>query len=358
MSTFAVELPTQAIESSFRNSSRSLTEQRARGRRFWAHTQDGWKLALYHKSPENIGSTMGPILLVHGLGANRYNMDAPVHEINLAEYLRARGHDVWVAELRGAGRSQYTGKFWKKRKTYNFNDIVFQDVPALINKVLAETGAKKVHWVGHSLGGMLAYASMINGRSELFGSVVTVGSPGISANQHPFLDFIFPLRGILKLKKWAPYRPASLVGKLFPRITKRIACPALANHSLMHHEDVSALVSVALSPVSTRLVEQFANWYTMSKDQEGSGHQGDYWKNLDTIDRPTLFVAGAADKLVPIENVEEVYNKINTEDKKLLVCSEANGFAGDYGHIDLLLARSARYEIYPEIASWIETHAS
>ena len=142
MSNFAVELPTQAIESSFRNSSRSLTEQRARGRRFWAHTQDGWKLALYHKSPENIGSTMGPILLVHGLGANRYNMDAPVHEINLAEYLRARGHDVWVAELRGAGRSQYTGKFWKKRKTYNFNDIVFQDVPALINKVLAETGAK------------------------------------------------------------------------------------------------------------------------------------------------------------------------------------------------------------------------
>ena len=37
-----------------------------------------------------MGSPMGPVLLVHGLGANRYNMDAPVHEINFAEYLRAR----------------------------------------------------------------------------------------------------------------------------------------------------------------------------------------------------------------------------------------------------------------------------
>jgi len=54
--------------------------------------------------------------------------------------------------------------------------------------------------------------------------------------------------------------------------------------------------------------------------------------------------------------VEEVYRKIQTEDKRLLVCSKENGFAGDYGHIDLLLARSARYEIYPEIASWIESH--
>ncbi len=357
MSNIAVDFSPHALEASFRSTNHSLTEQRRRGRKFWAHTQDGWKLALYHKSPENMGSPMGPVLLVHGLGANRYNMDAPVHEINFAEYLRARGHDVWVAELRGAGRSRYIGKFWKKRKAYNFNDIVFQDVPALIHKVLEETGASQVHWVGHSLGGMLAYASMINGRSDLFKSVVTVGSPGISASQHPLLDVLFPLRGILKLKKWAPYRPASLVGKLFPRITKRIACPALANHSLMDHKDVSALVSVALSPVSTKLVQQFADWYSLSKEQSDAGHQGDYWKNLDKIDRPTMFVAGAADKLVPVENVEEVYNCIQTEDKKLLVCSKENGFAGDYGHIDLLLARSARYEIYPEIASWIESHS-
>jgi hypothetical protein len=38
----------------------------------------------------------------------------------------------------------------------------------------------------------------------------------------------------------------------------------------------------------------------------------------------------------------------------MLLCSKANGFAGDYGHIDLLLGRSARYEIYPRIASWLE----
>ena len=101
----------------------------------------------------------------------------------------------------------------------------------------------------------------------------------------------------------------------------------------MDHNDVSALVSVALSPVSTKLVEQFADWYSLSKEQRDAGIQGDYWKNLDKITRPTMFVAGAADKLVPVKNVKEVYDQIQTEDKKLLVCSKDNGFAGDYGHM-------------------------
>lgn len=358
MSNLAVDFYPGALEPARRPEKTTLVDQRERGRQLWAHTQDGWKLALYHKSPENIASPLGPVLLVHGLGANRYNMAAPVQHINFAQYLRDRGHDVWVAELRGAGRSRYVGKRWQRRKSYNFNDLAFQDAPALIQKVLSETGAKRVHWVGHSLGGMVAYAAMINGKPDYFQSVVTLGSPGISANQHPYLDYVFPLRGVLNLRKWSPYRPASIVGRMFPRLVKRVACPVLANHNLMHHEDVRALVSKALAPVSLRLVQQFATWYTLSKEQEGSGLQGDYWRNFDKITRPTMMVAGAADRIVPLDNVQEVFDQIKSDDKKLLVCSKANGFAGDYGHIDLILARSARFEIYPRIAEWIEQHGA
>ena len=312
---------------------------------------DGWKLALYHYSPENAGTSLGPTLLVHGLGANRYNMAPPVHEISIAEFLRARGHDVWVAELRGAGRSKPT---WP-RKSYNFNDLVFQDAPAFIEHVLKETGASRLNWVGHSLGGMVAYGTMINGRQELIRSVVTVGSPIISGKQHPLVDAVFPLRGVLKLPIWTPYRIAGFAGGTFPRLANQLFIGLfLGNASLIDARDVKALAPKALHSVPTALIDQFASWYDEARKEAKVGRRVDYWQNLDKIERPTLLVAGSGDRIVPEYMVREVYDNLGSERKELLLCSKANGFEGDYGHIDLLLARSARYEIYPRIAEWLE----
>ncbi len=312
---------------------------------------DGWKLALYHYSPENAGSSLGPTLLVHGLGANRYNMAPPVHEISIAEFLRARGHDVWVAELRGAGRSKPT---WP-RKSYDFNDIVFQDAPALIERVLEETGASRLNWVGHSLGGMVAYATLINGRQDWIRSVVTVGSPIISGQKHPIIDKIFALRPILKLPIWTPYRPAGWVGGLFPALANRLVIGmVLGNSALIDPRDVRALAPRALHAIPTSLIRQFANWWETGQKEAQNGKRVDYWQNLDKIERPILLVAGGGDKLVPDYMIREVFDALGSKRKEMLLCSKANGFAGDYGHIDLLLGRSARYEIYPRIAEWLE----
>jgi len=316
-------------------------------------TDDGWKLALYHYSPENTGSALGPTLLVHGLGANRYNMAPPVHEISIAEYLRSRGHDVWVAELRGAGRSRTTG--WRRRKPFDFNDYVFQDTPALIQRVLDETGASRVNWVGHSLGGMIAYASLINGRQDWIRSVVTVGSPAISGKQHPLINAVFPLRHILKVPLWTPYRSAGLLGGLFPKLAKRLVIGAvLGNPQLIDARDVRALAPRALTTVPTQLINQFAGWYDAARQPSANGKLADYWQHLDKIERPILLVAGSGDRIAPEYMIREVYDALGSERKELLLCSQENGFAGNYGHIDLLLGRSARYEIYPKIADWLE----
>src|SRR5689334_6562124 len=69
----------------------------------FARTKDEWRVAVSRYRPAKpIGAD--PLLLVHGLGANRYNFDLS-DRTSLARYLADAGYDVWVLELRGRGLS-------------------------------------------------------------------------------------------------------------------------------------------------------------------------------------------------------------------------------------------------------------
>ena len=74
-----------------------------RPQRYSARTRDGWRLALY-RFPLRRSAHRTPVLLCHGMSSNRWDMDGP-GRISMARYLQRRGYDVWVVELRGAGRS-------------------------------------------------------------------------------------------------------------------------------------------------------------------------------------------------------------------------------------------------------------
>ena len=66
-------------------------------------TEDGWILAMHrYLSPER--KYTNPVLLIHGMGANRSNFDLDA-KISFARALAVRGFDTWVLELRGAGLS-------------------------------------------------------------------------------------------------------------------------------------------------------------------------------------------------------------------------------------------------------------
>ena len=71
------------------------------------NTTDGWRLAVHHYRPPNEASGT-PVILCHGLSANRYVFDLPAGP-SLAQFLRDHGRDVWVAELRGSGMSARPG---------------------------------------------------------------------------------------------------------------------------------------------------------------------------------------------------------------------------------------------------------
>ncbi|MEK7485500.1 MAG: alpha/beta fold hydrolase [Planctomycetota bacterium] len=118
-----------------------------------AMTSDGVLLAI--KRYRNDGAT--PIILQHGLAQNLYVWDLPVSGQSLAVYLAERGFDVWIPSLRGGGQGEYTSEDVGGAWDWSIDDFAIFDVPAIISKVSDSTG-KKPFWVGHSMGGMIAYA--------------------------------------------------------------------------------------------------------------------------------------------------------------------------------------------------------
>src|SRR5688572_3629564 len=113
-------------------------------------TQDGWKIALHrhHGTKRRF-----PVLLVHGLASNYRNMDFPIKDLSLARFLSQHGFDTWIVDLRGSGLSKK--KFLRYR--WYFDDFVFQDLPAAVEQIMKVTKAPRLHWIGHSMGGLLAY---------------------------------------------------------------------------------------------------------------------------------------------------------------------------------------------------------
>ena len=334
----------------------STPMKRAKPRKYSFHTRDGWRLAAYRYGNGERTSAWGPVMLVHGLGANRYNLDAPVPEISVAQFLHQQGHDVWVVELRGAGGSRPSAWPLVRRRQFDFDDYVHRDVPALVRGILDHTGASALHWVGHSMGGMLAYAALEHFDQSLFRSVVTVGSPAFTQMKHPSVDQLYRMRFMLHLVPWVPQKHLAKVAVLFPGLTIRTVGRVFANPGAMDPKHVRSLAWHVPQNLPSRLLRQFAEWY----GGEGgfTRHDGllDYYDHLGRIRAPMLIIAGAGDRLSPVADLRHVFESIRSEDKQLLVCGEDQGFSVDYGHIDLVLGTRARQEVYPHILRWIERH--
>ena len=325
---------------------------------YWARTRDRWRLALYRYTPRS-GSHRTPVLLCHGMSSNRWDMDGP-GRISLARYLVRRGYDVWNVELRGAGRS--TRPTWWNGKRYNwsFEDYVQHDAPAALQVVLRETGARQVHWVGHSMGGMIAYALLMSPIQGKIASAVTLGSPTMSKIGHPMLDLGVPYRSVLRyLPRRVPLGTlARLSAPLAPWLERRLEptlselgwAPGNANVGLLR-----ALMLTAVDDLPGSLLREFGRWYD-NKVMSDRYAMFDFTEHLERITTPILILAGSKDGLTPPRDLEEVCRRITSRDKEFRVIGKAQGFAHDYSHADLILGLHAPDDVYPVVLRWLDAH--
>jgi len=311
-------------------------------------TADGWELAAHRYRPATPVPGREPVILCHGMLSNRFNVDLDAGR-SLARYLRGRGFDVWVMELRGHGASRRAGAA-RRRFDWTLDDYVLGDLPAVLGYVRKATGAERVHWFGHSMGGMILYAACVSPAvTGAIRSAVLSDAPATFA----------PLR--------ARARVARLYGRLLPVVPPALVLPflgpiawlapgVLRRHGLPGRRLLMSVLANAIIPWgSSRVLLQICDMVESGRFRSRDGTI-DYEEGARRIEFP-LLVVSAARKLMKEEAILFGVEQAASAEKEYLRFSRANGYAADYTHASLLVGDSASAEVFPVIAGWFERHS-
>lgn len=141
-------------------------------------TADAHALALHHVPLAARGGPLAglAVLLLHGFAQNRRTW----LEGALPRLLAERGADVWLGELRGHGASAAT----RPGARGGLDAHLELDLPALIASIRA-TRPRALALVGHSMGGLLGYASLAQPFAPEL--LVTVASPVRLGAERPLM---------------------------------------------------------------------------------------------------------------------------------------------------------------------------
>jgi pimeloyl-ACP methyl ester carboxylesterase len=319
-----------------------------------ATAADGWGLALHRYLPRG-GGVPGrlPVILCHGLGANHYGFDlAP--EVSLARRLASLGHDVFALELRGHGDSDPATLRGERRWGFSFDDYLRLDVPAAIDRVRELSGAPAVHWVGHSMGGILMYAHLASTGGAGLASGTAIGSSlDYSASPSGF-------HGALRLRPVGRFVPAVPLGGLVRLVTPLSGRRATSFErfnfwpSNVEGAIVRALHASTFHAISTPVLLQLATAFEPGGLRSWDGQR----RYLDDLRArapkiPVLALAADKDEQCPPGATEATLSALPAGVAQLAQFGDAHGHRSHYGHFDLVIGRHAAHEVWPVLESFL-----
>ena len=312
-----------------------------------AQTDDGYEIALSRYLPRGDGVREHPVVLCGGLGANRFTYDLGTDR-SLARRLAEMGFDVWMIELRAHGRSRARFPVLFR---WTFDDHVTRDVPAALALVKRVTTASRVHFVGHSMGGVLLYTYLSRGGDDVASGIAVGSSLDYSGSKSWFqaIRRLLFLRHVLAAVPIGFFSTltAPFAGRVRNRVDEFNVWPSNVEPKLYRR-----LTAICFHSVSTRVLAQLATAF-----EEGGLRSADggvrYLDGLAHVGTPMLVVAGTLDRQCPPDAAQRTVDALGSPHKRLAVFGRAEGHADDYGHFDLLVGERARSEVWPVIEEWL-----
>lgn len=317
-----------------------------------ATTADGWSLAVWHR-PATVRRFEEAVVLCHGFANNACFMDFEGAQ-NLAAFLARAGFDCFSVDLRGAGasRAPHEGPH-----DATFDDHLHLDVPALLDLAQRASGAKKVHWVGHSLGGLLGLAAAAVTERERIASVVTIGSP-------LYFRFRPALGRLVKLGLWLASPSGQLATgalALIAPFAGRVPAPRLAHLTANLHnlsaEAQRLLVVNVFAPMWRGVMAQMGDWLLHDAFRSVDARV-DYRQAVARLQKPVLVVGGTVDVMAPPDVTRDYFELLSTKDKQLALFGRSYGHALEYGHGDLVVGLHATDEVYPVVRDFLVARAT
>lgn len=255
-----------------------------------------------------------PLVLLHGGFGNRRFW----HTANgngLGAWLARAGFDVWLLEMRGHGLSP-------RNRMYRRNcvaDYARYDLPA-VAAFIGEQCGRSAHWLGHSLGGLTLAAAL--------------GGGHLAAEQVASL---------------------SLLGCQIRRLHWMLKLPPLnwgARLLLGRREAVAAgwlMAGPEEEPLG--IVRDALRWFGLF----GRFGQGklDWAARLAGVEVPVLALAGSGDRRDPAGACRQLLECFGSSTREFVCLGRAEGFAEDYGHVDMLQSKAAQREVWPLLEHWL-----
>ena len=314
---------------------------------------DGWEIAVHvRRAPQRRFEE--PVLLCHGLAANRFTFDfAPPYSV--AHYLAEAGFDCFSVEWRGTGHSRRppTGRLFTD---FTVDDHILQDGPAVLELALKETGAKRAFWLGHSLGALVGFGVAQGPHGHQLAGLLALGAP-VYLKSEPLLRALLSL-GVRAA--WPVRLRQEWVTATFAPFLGYVNLPM--SDLLVNAEHIPPTIqrqvfANMMSSMSRKVLLQFQDWIEHDAFRSYDG-KVDWRAGMSRLALPMLVMGGSSDRLATSENIRKQYELLTAPDRTLHIFGRDRGDKMDYGHGDLMFGTGAPAEIYPIIREWLEARAT
>lgn len=311
-------------------------------------TSDHWNIALYKYRTEKI-TRKYPVFLLHGIACDHTTWDTGHPQYDFARKLVHEGYAVYSLDLRG--RSGSDGPHTGRGSQWSIDDYLLCDLPAAIEYILEDQKTDKLHWVGHSLGGILGFFYQIRHKAANLQSLTAFGTAltyTFSTINHfrTYLDYITVL----------PYFPVDLFYKM---VTPIIDSDTFFTRFAWQPENMAPEVrrSVINKTLQRIAVLEWNQIKTISAAEGMPRVSGGFNHYVDDrrIVTPAYLIAGDRDWVCPIDGVEWTRDHLKCPIKIKLFGKEY-GNKTHYGHMDLVSGIHAPDETWPAALEHLAEH--
>ncbi|XP_078166827.1 triacylglycerol lipase 2-like isoform X2 [Carex rostrata] len=341
-------------------------------------TQDGYILSMQRipegRNGDKNGGKKQPVLLQHGILMDGITWLLNSPEESLAFILADNGFDVWIANTRGTRWSQRhvsldlsTRDYW----AWSWDELVMHDLPSNVDFVYSKTRLK-LHYVGHSLGTLVALASLSEGnlvdklKSAVLLSPVAylthMTTPLMILCARAFVGEI--LSNLLGVAEFNP--KGEIIANFLKAVCTHIDCYDLmktitGNNCCLNASTVELFVKYELQPTSTKTMVHLAqtfrggflakyNYQNKEQNMEHYGQSEPPVYNISNVphDLPLFVGYGGQDSISDGRDVDLLLN-----DLKFHVTGKLKShFVKDYAHIDFVMGISAKTMLYNDVISF------
>ncbi len=312
------------------------------------------------------GGARGPVLLVHGMGANSLTFLLDTVEVNMVEYLVHSGFDVWVQEWRASTSLP------SALSQFNADTVAHLDHPAAQAAVRHHTGRSELHVVAHCVGSLTWMMATLAGTTDP--TSVVCSSVGVHPVGPPIMKLKAGLRlgrllrklgvGMLTSDSYtgesAGARAVDLALRAYP-IPKEEQCGQAVCRRLafiyglaVRHDNMNDLSHATMhelfGPTNMTMMTHLSEMARVERAVDADGADR-YLPHLERLRRPITQLSGRHNMVWTPASTERTHSHLTSnlgEDLFRRVVFDG------YGHQDVFIGADAVRDTFPAVLDHLE----